>query len=185
MLPDQQEKFGENINLDPQRQDQAKQYARIQRRFMFLDLVLGAALLITWLLTGWSIQLRNWITAWTTNSWLAVLMYGAVFGGVFTLLNLPLSYYVGYVLPHRFQQSTQDLKSWVIDLIKGLLVSAVLGGLVLEAIYFLHSLQPGTSSAVSNLLQIHAFGRGGPSSGGAPDGPGRESWSASDGRVPI
>jgi STE24 endopeptidase len=144
MLPDQQEKFGENINLDPQRQDQAKQYARIQRRFMFLDLVLGAALLITWLLTGWSIQLRNWITAWTTNPWLAVLMYGAVFGGVFTLLNLPLSYYVGYVLPHRFQQSTQDLKSWVIDLIKGLLVSAILGGLVLEAIYFLLRSAPGS-----------------------------------------
>jgi STE24 endopeptidase len=65
------------------------------------------------------------------------LIFGAVFGGVFFLLDLPLSYYTGYVLPHRFQQSNQNIKGWVIDLIKGLLISALLGGLVLEAIYFL------------------------------------------------
>jgi STE24 endopeptidase len=123
--------------LDPERQERAKEYARIQRRFMFLDLALGAALLLTWLLTGWSVQLRDWITGWTTNPWLAVLVFGAIFGGAFTLLDLPLSYYTGYILPHRFEQSTQDLKGWLVDLGKGLLVSMVLGGLVLEVIYYL------------------------------------------------
>ena len=137
MFPDQQDSPGERFDLDPERQEQAKEYARIRRRFSFLDLGLGVVLLLVWLLTGWSALLRDWITSWTTNPWLAVLVFGAIFGGVFTLLDLPLSYYTGYILPHRFQQSNQDLKGWIIDQIKGLLLSAVLGGLMLEGIYFL------------------------------------------------
>ena len=144
MLSSQQDASLEKSNLDPERQQQAREYARIQRRLMFLDLALGAALLLAWLLTGWSIQLRDWITSWITNPWLAVLVYGAVFGGMFTLLDLPLSYYAGFVLPHRFKQSNLDLKGWFTDLIKGLLVSALLGGLVLEGIYFLLRSAPDT-----------------------------------------
>lgn len=124
-------------SLDPERQGQAKEYGRIQRRFMFLDLALGTALLLAWLLTGLSVQLRDWIASWTSNPWAAVLVFGGIFGGAFTLLDLPLSYYTGFVLPHRFEQSNQDLKGWLTDQVKGLLVSILLGGLVLEGIYFL------------------------------------------------
>lgn len=137
MFAAEQDAAPEITSLDTERQKQAKEYARIQRRFMFLDLALGAALLLAWLLTGWSVQLRDWITGWTTNPWLAVLVFGAIFGGAFTLLDLPLSYYTGFILPHRFKQSNQDLKGWLVDLVKGLLVSIVLGGLVLEGIYYL------------------------------------------------
>lgn len=137
MLSPLQDTSPEDTELDTERQQQAKEYARIQRRFMFLDLALGATLLLAWLLTGWSVQLRDWITSWTTSPWLAVLVYGMIFGGVFTLLDLPLSYYTGYILPHRFKQSNLDLKGWLLDLIKGLLISLLLGGLVLEGIYFL------------------------------------------------
>jgi STE24 endopeptidase len=140
----QQELSLESTNLDPERQEQAKEYARIQRRFIFLDLVLGTGLLLVWLVTGWSVQLRDWITGWTTAPWLAVLAYGAVFGGVFTLLDLPLSYYTGYILPHRFNQSNQDLKGWLADLVKGLLISIILGGLILEILYFLLRSAPET-----------------------------------------
>jgi STE24 endopeptidase len=144
MIPLPQDTPPEVIRLDPERQEQAKTYARIRRRFMFLDLALGAVLLLAWLLTGWSVQLRDWVLEWTTNPWLAVLVYSAVFGGVFFVLDLPLSYYTGYVLPHRFQQSNQDFKGWVTDLIKGLLISALLGGILIEAIYFLLRSAPGS-----------------------------------------
>ncbi len=144
MLSPQQAIPLEIKNLDPERQELAKKYAHIRRRFMLLDLFLGTVLLLAWLLTGWSAFLRDWITSWTTNPWLAVLVYGAVFGGVFTLLDLPLSYYTGYILPHRFQQSNQDLKGWLADLAKGLAISVLLGGLVLEAIYYLLRSSPGS-----------------------------------------
>jgi len=121
--------------LDPKRQIKAKEYARIQRRFLLFDLVLGVVLLLVWLLSGWSAILRDWIYSWTQNQWLAVIVYGAVFGGMFYLLDLPLSYYTGFILPHRFEQSNQTLKGWWGDLLKSTLLSAVLGGFLLEIVY--------------------------------------------------
>jgi len=130
--------------LDPERQKLAKEYARIRRRYMLLDLVLVTTLLLAWLLLGWSVLLRDWIFSWTQIPRVAVLVFGGLFGGAFTLLDLPLSFYTGYVLPHRYQQSNQDLRSWVADLIKNLMISAVLGGILIEIIYFVLRTAPGS-----------------------------------------
>lgn len=127
----------DSIHLNPERQEKAREYARIRRVFIFLDLCLGIVLLLAWLLAGWSTRLRDWIGGFTGNPWLAVLVFGAVFGGVFTLLDLPLSYYTGFVLPHRYQQSNQDLKGWILDQAKSLVLSTLLGALLLEIIYYL------------------------------------------------
>jgi STE24 endopeptidase len=127
----------ENQVLDPQRQQSAKQYAKIRRRFMLLDLLLGTALLFCWLLMGWSVDLRDWILAWTQNTWLAVLVFGGIFGGCFYIIDLPLSFYTGYILPHRFQQSNQTFKGWCTDLIKNLAISIILGGVILEIVYLM------------------------------------------------
>ena len=79
--------------------------------------------------------LRNWLTTFTDNPWLLVPLFVAIFGGIYTVINLPLSYYSGFVLPHRFGQSNQTLKDWVIDQIKGLAIGAPLGLLLLELLY--------------------------------------------------
>ena len=103
------EKFQKEIigasTLDPERQKLAKEYASIRRKYMLLDLLLGAILLLAWLVLGWSTLLRDWVYSWTQIPWIAVLIFGCIFGAVFTILDLPLSYYTGYVLPHRYQQS--------------------------------------------------------------------------------
>jgi Zn-dependent protease with chaperone function len=130
--------------LDAERQQQAKQYARISRRLFVLDLGLGGLYVIAWLVFGWSASLRNFLLGWTTNDWLLVLGYAIVFGGIYLLIDLPLSYYEGFSLPHRFGISTQTLGGWVSDQVKGLLLAGVLGGLLLEIIYFVLRLAPDT-----------------------------------------
>ena len=57
------------------------------------------------------------------------------FGGIYSVVNIPLGYYSGFVLPHRFNQSNQTLKDWIIDQIKGLAVGAPIGLLLLELLY--------------------------------------------------
>ncbi len=121
--------------LDPELQKKAKQYARLQRRLWLVDTSFSAVYALLWLLTGWTISLRNWITAFTVNPWLIVPIYVLIFGGLYFVLNLPLGYYGGFVLPHRFDQSTQSLKDWVIDQLKGLLVGLPLGLILLELFY--------------------------------------------------
>ncbi|PWB72294.1 MAG: hypothetical protein C3F07_12300, partial [Anaerolineales bacterium] len=121
--------------LDPEKQKQAKQYARIRRRLWLVDISANAVYALAWLFLGWAISLRAWITSMTTNEWLIVLLFAAVFGGVYFLLNIPLSYYSGFILPHRFGQSNQTLKDWIIDQLKGIAVGAPLSLLLLELLY--------------------------------------------------
>lgn len=144
MLENNQDDFAGPSLLDPERQKLAIEYARIRRRYMLLDLLVGAVLLVAWLLLGWSTLLRDWILSWTGKPWLAVLAFGGVFSGLFTILDLPISFYTGYILPHRYKQSNQDLKGWIGDVIKNLLISALLGGLLLEIIYLVLRTAPDT-----------------------------------------
>lgn len=124
--------------LDPQKQKQAKQYARIRRRLWLVDTIFSALYFLAWIYFGWAISLREWLTDhWSlfTNPWLLVPAFVAVFGGIFFLLNLPLGYYSGFVLPHRFGQSNQTLKDWITDQLKGLAVGLPLGLILLELLY--------------------------------------------------
>jgi STE24 endopeptidase len=130
--------------LDPERQKQAREYARISRRLFVVDLGFGGLYVVAWLVFGWSAALRNFLLGWTTNDWLLVIGYAIVFGGIYYLIDLPLSYYEGFVLPHRYGISTQTLMGWVSDQIKGALLAGVLGGLLLEIIYLVLRLAPDT-----------------------------------------
>lgn len=123
--------------LDTQKQAQAKQYARIKRRLWVVDQAVTLLYAILWLVTGWSTATRVWLAGFTSNDWVIVAGFAAIFGGIYFLLNLPLGYYTGFVLPHRFELSTQSLKDWLIDQLKGLAVGAVMGLLLIELVYLI------------------------------------------------
>jgi STE24 endopeptidase len=124
-----------SIEIDPERQKRAKQYARINRRLMVLDLCISGLYMLAWLFLGWSQAMKDWLIRFTTNDWLLVLFFVMIMGGILFIINLPLSFYQGYVLPHRFELSTQKLSGWITDQVKGILLGGVLGMIVLEIIY--------------------------------------------------
>ncbi|MBI3152788.1 MAG: M48 family metallopeptidase [Chloroflexi bacterium] len=129
--------------LDPEKQKQAKQYARIRRRLWLVDTLLSAAYALAWLFLGWSISIRTWLSTLITENWslipgsdwLIIALYIVIFGSAYAIINLPLGYYSGFILPHRFGQSNQSLKDWVVDQLKGLAIGAPLGLLMLELLY--------------------------------------------------
>src|SRR4026207_1343611 len=113
--------------LDPEKQKQAKEYARIRRRLWLGGNILYAPYAPPWVFFGWASALRNWLTDnWSlfTNPWLLVPAFVFVFSGIYSLISLPFGYYSGFVLPHRFGQSNQTLKDWIIDQLKGLAIGA-------------------------------------------------------------
>ena len=130
--------------LDPERQQQAKVYARIRRRLFLVDSLIGGAYALAWLILGSSLALQATLLTLTTDNWLIVALFGAVFGGIYYLINLPLTYYSGLVLPHRFGLSTQTLKGWIGDQAKVLALGAILGGLILEVVYAVLRAAPET-----------------------------------------
>ena len=132
------------ITLHPERQKQAREYARLRRRLMVVDLALGGLYALAWLIFGWSIIVNQALPSLTENDWLRVAAFGAVFGGIYFLIDLPLSYYSGFVLPHRYGLATQTLLGWISDQVKGILVGGILGLLVLEVIYAVLRAAPET-----------------------------------------
>ena len=121
--------------INPEKQIQAKKYGRIHRRLWLLDTTLSTLYLLAWLIFGWAKSLTGWLRTYSSNDWLLVLGFIIIFGGISALLDLPLSYYSSYVVPHRFGQSNQDLKGWVMDQLKGAAIGAPLGLILLELIY--------------------------------------------------
>jgi len=129
--------------IDQEKQKQAKQYARIHRRLWLVDTLFSVTYSLTWLVLDWSISLRAWLhhlitVNWslsTGSDWLVVALYITIFGGAYSIINFPLDYYSGFVLPHRFGQSNQSLKDWTVDQFKGLAIGAPLGLLMLELLY--------------------------------------------------
>jgi STE24 endopeptidase len=123
------------MSLDNERQEKAKHYARIERRVFVFSVSLGMVYILAWLIFGWARALEIFLFKFTINNWLLVIAFGAVFGAGLIVLDLPLTYYSGYFLPHQYEMSNQNLLSWILDQIKELAIGMVLGGLVLEIIY--------------------------------------------------
>ena len=55
-----------------------------------------------------------------------------------------MSYYSGFVLPHRFELSTQTLGGWISDQVKEILLGGVFGLIVIEVIYAVLRAAPQT-----------------------------------------
>ncbi len=143
----------EVTTLDPERQKKAKEYARISRRLWLVNLAAGAIYTVAWLVLGWSIGLRNSLMSipLLESPWLLVPAFLLVFGGIYFVIDLPLSYYSGFVLPHRFEQSTQSLRDWIVDQVKGLAIGAPLGLIMVELLYL-------ALRAAGNLWWLWAVG---------------------------
>lgn len=123
------------VESDPQRQTQARDYARLRRRLYFVELGASALLLAAWLIGGWAGALKAWLAPLAGNDWLVIAGVGAAFYLSFEIVGLPLAYISGYTLPHRYGQSTQTLGGWVRDQALGLALSAVLGLPLLFGLY--------------------------------------------------
>lgn len=141
-------------SLDPERQQQAKEYARLRRRLYVLDLVIGLAYILIWIVAGLSPWLRDQVHRFSQATWLSVPLFALGFSLPYLILTAPLDYYSGFVLPHKYKQSTQSLKDWLLDQVKELLLIGILGLIVLEIIYFLLAVAPQTWWLWAGLVML-------------------------------
>ncbi len=136
------------VVLDPQRQIRARRYGTLRRRLALASWALSAAYLGAWVAFGWGPAFERATGSLVANrtsgsSWWIVLLAVAVALGLpFGVLYLPLEYYAGFVLPHRFQLSTQTLGGWFSDMAKGAVLSILIGCPLLIGLYALMRLSP-------------------------------------------
>ncbi len=139
----------QQAEIDPDRQQKAREYARIRRQLSIVGIGIAAIAILFIFWSGLDIALRDWLQplSWQPlRGWypLQVLIYFLVLMLGYEVLTAPLAYYGGYVLPHRYGLSTMTLPAWLADLFKGLVLSLILESLAVEVIYVLLATQPQT-----------------------------------------
>lgn len=134
--------------LDMERQQKAREYARIRRRLSFVGMgiaTLSIAVVLGFGLDKWLRNLLEPLGWQPVAGWLPVqlLVYFVVLMLAYQLLTTPLAYY-GFVLSRRYGLSTMTLGAWIADLLKGFTLSLVLEVCAVELIYLLLAVQPLT-----------------------------------------
>ena len=106
------------------------------------------------LATGASARLRD--LAWRLGRrWLAaVAIYAALYIALVALIDLPLTYYLGFVRPHAYGLSHQSLPRWLRDATVRLLVAMLMGALFLWVPYALLARSPRRWWLYTALLAV-------------------------------
>src|SRR5688572_18685217 len=113
-------------------------HSRIRDILYFAGFAYGIGVLLLVLFSGLSAKLRDVATRVARKPrFVTSMIYVALFVMVTSLLELPLSFYSGYVVPHQFNLSNLDLGEWFREWLKavavGVVISAIGGALVLFA----------------------------------------------------
>jgi Zn-dependent protease with chaperone function len=121
---------------------EVRRYNRIQRWLSLTDAVIGFALLVVLLVTGWTGKLRDWSYLGAHQYYfLAVFLYVLMFSVIAKILSAPFDF-TGFRLEHQYHLSNQKLRGWLWDECKGWLVGLVLGAIMVEIVYAIIRIAP-------------------------------------------
>lgn len=128
-LPDEFEEV-----YDEQTYATSQEYTRVNTKFGFItgtfDLIL---LLLFWFAGGF-----NWLDQWARAFDFGVIGTGLIFIGALSIgkmvLSLPFGIYSTFVIEERFGFNKTTVKTYITDMLKGLLLSALIGAPLLAGI---------------------------------------------------
>lgn len=124
------------LELEPA-SPEVKRYQRTKHIVSIVELLLSLTFItLMALLLGPRLDaaLRPWVG---DNDWLRLIAVGFVIAAGMELLTLPLGFYSGFVLEHRYQLSNQTFRAWMWRQVKGWLIGGPLGLLLLLGLYAL------------------------------------------------
>src|SRR5438105_8732773 len=122
--------------------DEPKRYESIKHIVSVIGFVLDVLILIYLLISGASISIRNFAEGVAHSEAAAIAVYTLILTGLFKAFDLPLGFYSGYVIEHRFGLSRQTVAGWLRDQMKGLGLGVLLSLAGAEVIYKLLRSQP-------------------------------------------
>lgn len=130
--------------LDADQQAKARALAKARRGWQLAELLLGNGYFLALWLSGAAVWLRDWALQTGPGWWGAFALFNAVFWAGYTLLTLPLGYWGGHRLERRYGLSKQTTGGWLVDALKGLVVSVVVSFPLLAGLYGLLAAAPET-----------------------------------------
>jgi Zn-dependent protease with chaperone function len=115
--------------------DEPKRYESAKHVVAIIGFAFDVLILLYLLISGSSIRIREIAEAISDSQWITIAIYTLIVTAILKLFDVPLSFYSGYWLEHRFGLSRQSLGSWIKDQLKGLAISTVLIVFAVEMVY--------------------------------------------------
>ena len=116
--------------------DNAKKYNNIKLAIGIGEGIISFILMLLFVWLGYSLKLENFLSHYISNAYLLFISFLFVIGIVGSILSFPISYYTGFFLEHKYNLSNQTFWKWILENLKGLLVSLVIGIPILLTFYF-------------------------------------------------
>lgn len=116
--------------------DKAKKYNNIKLAIGIGEGIASFVLILLFVWLGFSLQLENYLSKYFSNPYLLFIAFVLVIGFVGSVISFPVSWYSGFYLEHKYNLSNQTFWKWIMEGLKGLLVSLVIGIPILLTFYF-------------------------------------------------
>src|SRR5689334_1862498 len=114
--------YGDSIYADDEQRERARRYSRARQWLTLAGALWSAVTSVVALATGLSAWLRERAERVAPRRAGPVMPYTLAAIVLSSLASLPLSYFGGYVLEHRYGLSTQSRRAWLGDQAKRLAV---------------------------------------------------------------
>ncbi len=114
----------------------AKKYNNIKLALGIGEGIVSFILILLFVWLGYSRELEIYLSNYLSNPYAIFLAYLLIIGLVGSIFSFPVSYYSGYYLEHKYNLSNQTFWKWILENLKGLLVSLVIGIPILLTFYF-------------------------------------------------
>ena len=121
--------------LTPKQRAKAVAYSHSLYVLYFIGTLVSLGIYFFLWRSGITATFREWARKVSQRHFVQYLIFVPLFAAAATLLNLPVEFYSGYILEHRFGLSTQGLASWFGDWGKSLAVVAAIGVIVAWIFY--------------------------------------------------
>ena len=129
---------GNKITSD-ERDLRAKKYSRTHQILSLTGSIIFFAVLIILIFTGLSKEIENIAFNYTSNNYLALLIFLGIIGVGQGLINFPLDFYSGYILEHKYDLSNQTITGYFKEKLKGFVLGLVIGIPLMFAFYYILS----------------------------------------------
>lgn len=130
--------------LSPDQRESSDAYFEGGYWLILWDFLYGLGVAALLLGTGLSARMRDLAERTVRLQPIQVFLYWLQYLALTTLLTFPLILYAGFFREHEYGLSNQTFGEWTADLLKGIAVGALLGGLALMGIYAIFRRFPRT-----------------------------------------
>lgn len=119
---------------DQEKYSRSQAYQKEKARFGLLASILSFVSMLAMLLFGGFGYLDTFLRGYIDNSGLLALAFFGILGFASDLIGIPFSLYGTFVIEEKYGFNKMTIKLWIWDKIKGWLLAAVLGSLVVLAL---------------------------------------------------